>query len=66
MVAVPPRAPSARTVALVLAVLAYRRRLRRRDRCSRPALLAYQDRALRRLREYAIVSRASTKIFTPV
>ncbi len=44
---------SARTVALVLAVLAYRRRLRRRDRWSRPALLAYQDRALRRLREYA-------------
>ena len=53
MVAVPTGAPSARTVALVLAVLAYRRRLRRRDRCSRPALLAYQDRALRRLREYA-------------
>jgi putative adenylate-forming enzyme len=38
---------------LVLAVLAYRRRLRRRDRWSRPALLAYQDRALRRLRKYA-------------
>ena len=52
MVAVPTGA-SARTVALVLAVLAYRRRLRRRDRWSRPALLAYQDRALRRLREYA-------------
>ena len=46
-------ARSARTVALVLAVLAYRRRLRRRDRWSRPALLAQQDRALRRLREYA-------------
>ena len=44
---------SARTVALVLAVLAYRRRLRRRDQWSRPALLTYQDRALRRLREYA-------------
>jgi phenylacetate-coenzyme A ligase PaaK-like adenylate-forming protein len=38
---------------LVLAVLGYRRRLRRRDRWSRPALLAHQDRALRRLREYA-------------
>ena len=52
MVAVPTGA-SARTVALVLAVLGYRRRLRRRDRWSRTALLAYQDRALRRLREYA-------------
>jgi phenylacetate-CoA ligase len=46
-------ARSARTVALVLAVLAYRHRLRRHDRWSRPALLAQQDRALRRLREYA-------------
>jgi phenylacetate-CoA ligase len=53
MVAVTTGAPSARTVALVLAVLGYRRRLRRRDRWSRPALQAYQDRALRRLREYA-------------
>jgi phenylacetate-CoA ligase len=53
MVAVPTGAPSLRTVALVLAVLAYQRRLRRRDRWSRPALLAYQNRALRRLQEYA-------------
>ena len=53
MVAAPTGAQSARTVALVLAVLAYRRRLRRRDRLSRPALLAYQDRELGRLREYA-------------
>jgi hypothetical protein len=37
----------------VLAVLGYRRPLRRRDRWSRPALLAHQDHALRRLREYA-------------
>jgi phenylacetate-CoA ligase len=44
---------SARTVALVLAVLAYRHRLRRRDQWSRPTVLTYQDRALRRLREYA-------------
>src|SRR4249920_4050845 len=53
MITVPARAASARTVALVLAVLGYRRRLRRRDRWSRPALLAHQDRALRRLREHA-------------
>jgi phenylacetate-CoA ligase len=53
MVGVPTGVPSARTVALVLAVLGYRRRLRRRDRWSRAALLAHQDRALRRLREYA-------------
>jgi phenylacetate-CoA ligase len=53
MVAGPAGAPSARTVALVLAVLGYRRLLRRRDPWSRPALQAYQDRALRRLREYA-------------
>jgi phenylacetate-CoA ligase len=53
MVAAPRGAESARTVALVLAVLAYRRRLRRRDRWSRPALLVYRDRALRRLRDYA-------------
>ena len=53
MVAVPTGAASARTVALVLAVLGYRRRLRKRDRWSRPALLAHQNRALRRLREYA-------------
>jgi hypothetical protein len=39
--------------ALVLAVLGYRSRLRKRDRWSRPALLAHQNRALRRLREYA-------------
>jgi phenylacetate-CoA ligase len=44
------KADSARTVALVLAVLAYRRRLRRRDRWSRPRLLAYQEQALARLR----------------
>jgi hypothetical protein len=53
MVAVPTGAPSPRTVALVLAVLGYRRPLHRRDRWSRPALLAHQDHALRRLREYA-------------
>ena len=53
MVAVPTGAPSPRTAALVLAVLGYRRRLRRRDRWSRPALLAHQDRALHRLRDYA-------------
>jgi hypothetical protein len=53
MGAVPTGVPSARTVALVLAVLGYRRRLRRRDRWSRSALLAHQDRALRRLREHA-------------
>jgi phenylacetate-CoA ligase len=53
MVTVPTAVQSARNVALVLAVLAYRRRLRKRDRWSRPALLAHQDRALRRLREYA-------------
>jgi hypothetical protein len=50
-VGVPTGVPSARTVALVLAVLGYRRRLRRRDRWSRAALLAHQDRAFRRLRE---------------
>jgi phenylacetate-CoA ligase len=44
---------SARTVALVLAVLGYRHRLRRRDRWSRPELLAHQERALRQLREHA-------------
>jgi hypothetical protein len=44
---------SARTVALVLAVLGYRRRLRRRDRWSRPRLLSYQEEALARLRAYA-------------
>ena len=53
MVAVPTGTPSPRTAALVLAVLGYRRRLRRRDRWSGPALLAHQDRALRRLRNYA-------------
>src|SRR5512133_542105 len=53
MVAVPTGTASARTVALVLAVLGYRRRLRRRDQWSRAALLAHQDRALRRLRKYA-------------
>jgi hypothetical protein len=46
------KADSARTVALVLAVLAYRRRLRRRDRWSRPRLLAYQEQALARLRTH--------------
>ena len=45
--------PSARTVALVLAVLGYRHRLRRRDRWSHAVLGAHQDRALRRLRKYA-------------
>jgi phenylacetate-coenzyme A ligase PaaK-like adenylate-forming protein len=44
---------SARRVALVLAVLGYRRRLRRRDRWSRPRLLSYQEEALARLRAYA-------------
>jgi hypothetical protein len=53
MVAARTGVPSARTVALVLAVLGYRRRLRRRDRWSRAALVAHQDRALRRLRKYA-------------
>ncbi len=53
MIAVPTEVPSARTVVLVLAVLGYRRRLRRRDRWSRAALVAHQDRALRRLRKYA-------------
>ena len=57
---------SVRTVALVLAVLAYRRRLRRRDQWSRPALLTYQDRALGGYGSTRIGSRASTKIFTPV
>jgi hypothetical protein len=53
MIGVPTGVASARTVALVLAVLGYRRRLRRRDRWSRAALVAHQDRALRRLRNYA-------------
>jgi hypothetical protein len=53
MVPVATEVPSARTVALVLAVLGYRRRLRRRDRWSRAALVAHQDRALGRLRKYA-------------
>jgi phenylacetate-CoA ligase len=44
---------SVRRVALVLAVLGYRRRLRRRDRWSRPRLLSYQEEALARLRAYA-------------
>ena len=44
---------SARTVALVLAVLGYRRRLRRRDQWSRPRLLSYQAEALARLRAHA-------------
>jgi phenylacetate-coenzyme A ligase PaaK-like adenylate-forming protein len=43
----------ARRVALVLAVLGYRRQLRRRDRWSRPQLLSYQEQALARLRAYA-------------
>ena len=47
------KADSARTVALVLAVLGYRRRLRRRDQWSRPKLLSYQDEALARLRAHA-------------
>jgi hypothetical protein len=53
MVAVPTGVASPRTAALVLAVLGYRRRLRRRDRWSRPALPAHPDRALHRLRDYA-------------
>jgi phenylacetate-CoA ligase len=53
MVSMSAATRSARTVALVLGVLGYRRRLRRRDRWSRPVLLAYQDRALLRLRTYA-------------
>jgi phenylacetate-CoA ligase len=44
---------SVRTVALVLAVLGYRRRLRRRDQWSRPRLLSYQAEALARLRAHA-------------
>jgi phenylacetate-CoA ligase len=44
---------SARTVALVLGVLAYQRRLRRRDRWGRAELLGYQQRALERLRKHA-------------
>ncbi|MDF2747884.1 MAG: adenylate-forming protein, partial [Propionibacteriaceae bacterium] len=46
-------AGSARTVALILAVLAYRRRLRRRDQWSRAHLLAHQQRALAILRAHA-------------
>ena len=53
MGASPPSAASLRTVALVLAVLTYRRRLRQRDHWSRPKLLAYQRRALARLRAHA-------------
>lgn len=49
----PPDANSARTVALVLAILAFRRTLRRHDQLSRSKLLTYQDRALSRLREHA-------------
>jgi phenylacetate-coenzyme A ligase PaaK-like adenylate-forming protein len=40
-------------VALILSVLGYRRRLRRRDNWSRPRLLAQQQRALAHLRAYA-------------
>ena len=47
------RVESARTLALVLAVLAYRRQLRRRDRWGRVELLGYQQRALNRLRKHA-------------
>ena len=49
----PSLAGSVRTVALVLAVLGYRRRLRRRDHWSRPRLLSHQEQALARLRGYA-------------
>src|SRR5829696_5297565 len=49
----PRLAGSARTVALVLAVLGYRRQLRRRDHWSRPRLMAHQDRALAHLRRHA-------------
>jgi phenylacetate-CoA ligase len=48
-----PKVDSARRAALVLAVLGYRRRLRRRDRWSRRRLLSYQEEALARLRAYA-------------
>ena len=41
----PSLAGSVRTVALVLAVLGYRRRLPRRDHWSRPRLLAHQESA---------------------
>jgi putative adenylate-forming enzyme len=47
------RIESPRTVALVLAVLAYRRQLRRRDRWGRAELLGCQQRALNRLRIHA-------------
>jgi len=40
-------------VVLILAVLGYRRRLRRRDNWNRPRLLAQQQRALAHLRAYA-------------
>ena len=54
MVSLSAATQSARTVALVLAVLGYRRRLRRRDRWSQASSCwRYQDRALRRLREHA-------------
>jgi phenylacetate-CoA ligase len=46
------RVESARTVALVLSVLAYRRQLRRRDSWGRAELLGYQQRALDRLRKH--------------
>jgi phenylacetate-coenzyme A ligase PaaK-like adenylate-forming protein len=46
---------SARTVTLVSAVLAYRRRLRRRDHWTRARLLAHQERALATLRTHAYV-----------
>jgi hypothetical protein len=57
---------SARTVALVLAVLGYRHRLRRRDRWSRSELLAYQERALRQLREHAYQKSRFTTFFMKV
>ena len=64
MVAVPTGVASARTVALVLAVLGYRRRLRRRDRWSRqrcwPIRIGHFAAT-----ETPIRSRASTKISTP-
>ena len=49
----PRLAGSVRTVVLILAVLGYRRRLRRRDNWNRPRLLAQQQRALAHLRAYA-------------
>ena len=61
----PRLAGSARTVALVLAVLGYGRQLRRRDHWSRPRLMAHQDRALAHLRRHAYAKSLSIGISTP-